>query len=83
MQHESITKKQIEILLLLYIFRFLHTYQIQKLLNHKKPNQIKVWLKNLTEKEYLNRDYNRHSIKDLLLFEKRLQQYIVLLLSLY
>lgn len=60
MNHESITKKQIEILLLVYTFRFLHTYQLQQLLNHKKPNQIKVWLRDLTEKEYLNRDYKRH-----------------------
>ncbi len=62
MKDTSLTKKQTEILLLLYTFRFLHTYQIQKLLNHKNPNRVKVWLKNLTEKEYLKRDYTKETM---------------------
>lgn len=62
MKDTSLTKKQIEILLLLYKFRFLHTYQFQKLLNHKTPNRVKAWLKNLTEKEYLKRDYEIKSM---------------------
>lgn len=58
-----ITKKQIEILLLLYKFRFLHTYQFQKLLHHKQSNRIKTWLKDLTEKEYVKRDYTPKKIQ--------------------
>jgi hypothetical protein len=52
-----ITDKQKEILLLLYRFRFLNRIQIQKLLHHKNPKNINVWLKDLTEKEYTGRIY--------------------------
>ena len=62
MNDTKLTPKQIEILLLLYKFRFLHTYQLQHLLNHKKPNRIKIWLKDLTEKEYLKRDYKPNTM---------------------
>ncbi len=47
-----ITKKQEEILLLLYKFRFLHRIHIQKLLNHKDYKNINAWLRDLTEKNY-------------------------------
>ena len=57
MNNKPLTKKQIIILLLLYKFRFLHTYQFQKLLNHTYPNRIKVWLKQLTTTEYIHRNY--------------------------
>ena len=50
-----LTNKQIEILILIYRFRFLNRVQIQKLLNHKKYNRIIVWLNELTENKYLNR----------------------------
>lgn len=63
MKEQQLTKRQIEILLLLYKFRFLHTYQFQKLLHHKKPNRIKVWLKDLTEKQYIKKDYSPETIK--------------------
>lgn len=53
----SITEKQKEILFLLYRFRFLNRIQIQKLLHHKNPKNINVWLKDLTEKEYTGRIY--------------------------
>lgn len=62
MNDTKLTTKQIEILLLLYKFRFLHTYQLQHLFNHKTPNRIKVWLKDLTEKEYLKRDYTQKTM---------------------
>ena len=58
----STTLKQKEILLFLYQFRFLHTYQIQQLLNHKDPHRIKIWLKDLTDKKYLIRDYSTKSL---------------------
>lgn len=52
-----ITKKQQEILSLLYRFRFLHRIQIQHLLNHKDYKTINLWLKDLTQKEYITRIY--------------------------
>lgn len=53
-----ITKKQQQILLLLYRFRFLNRIHIQKLLNHKDYHRINTWLKDLTEKEYTARIYS-------------------------
>ncbi len=49
----NITEKQQDILKLLYRFRFLKRSQIQKLLNHKDPKTINLWLKDLIEKEYI------------------------------
>jgi hypothetical protein len=54
-----ITNKQKEILLLLYTFRFLNRIQIQKLLNHKHHKTINLWLKDLTEKGYITRIYEK------------------------
>ena len=53
----KITNKQTEILTLIYQFRFLNRTQIQQLLNHKDPKTINTWLKDLSEKQYLNRIY--------------------------
>ena len=50
-----ITTKQQEITKLLYKFRFINKIQIQKLLNHKDNRRIKAWLKDLSEKEYLEK----------------------------
>lgn len=54
----KITNKQQEILILIYQFRFLNRVQIQALLNHKDYKTINQWLKDLTEKEYINRIYS-------------------------
>ena len=54
----KITNKQTEILTLIYQFRFLNRTQIQQLLKHKDPKTINTWLKDLTEKQYLNRIYS-------------------------
>jgi len=54
----KISNKQQEILKFIYHFRFLNRIQIQTLLNHKDPKTINIWLKDLTEKEYLNRIYS-------------------------
>ena len=62
MQEKDITKSQNIILLLLYKFRFLHTYHFQKLLNHKNHTRINTWLSELTEKEYLQRYYDKQTI---------------------
>jgi len=55
MKLPTITKKQKEILHLIYKFRFLNRTQIQTLLQHKTYNRINIWLKDLTEKDYLGR----------------------------
>lgn len=54
----KITNKQQEILKLNYQFRFLNRIQIQKFLNHKDKKTINLWLKDLTQKDYLKRIYD-------------------------
>lgn len=55
---DSITPKQLEILTLIYRFRFLNRHHIQSLLNHKDPKRINTWLKDLTNKNILGRIYS-------------------------
>lgn len=55
---DTITPKQLEILILIYRFRFLNRTQIQTLLNHKDAKRINTWLKDLTEKNTLGRIYS-------------------------
>jgi len=55
---DTTTPKQLEILLLIYRFRFLNRHQIQSLLNHKDPKRINTWLKDLAEKNILGRIYS-------------------------
>ncbi len=54
---DKVTNKQLEILILLYRFRFLNRIQIQALLNHKDYKRINVWLKDLTNKNIIGRHY--------------------------
>ena len=54
----SITRKQLEILTLIYRFRFLNRHHIQTLLNHIDPKRINTWLKDLTNKNTLGRIYS-------------------------
>lgn len=58
MNLEKVTKKQIEIIKLLAKYRYLNRLHIQKLLNHKQSHRVKVWLKDLSNKEYLVRFYS-------------------------
>ena len=58
MELPTITNKQQEILSLIKRFRFLNRIQIQSLLNHKDYRRINQWLKDLNQKEYLNRIYS-------------------------
>lgn len=53
----TITKKQSQIIQLLFRFRFLNRSHIQKLLHHKDEARINHWLKDLTQKEYISRNY--------------------------
>ncbi len=54
----KITNKQQEILQLLYRYRFLNRIQIQQFLRHKDKVRSSVWLKDLYEKQYINRIYD-------------------------
>src|SRR5680860_12048 len=54
-----ITQKQKEIMQLIHKFRFLDRIQIQTMMKHKDYKRINVWLKDLVEKDYLFRIYER------------------------
>ena len=56
----KLTKKQQEILKLLYSFRFLNRIQIQAFLNHKDPKTINLWLRDLRAKGYVEWIYSTH-----------------------
>lgn len=60
MNKHTISKKQNEILSLLYKFRFLNRKQIQTMLAHKYPSRIFSWLDDLTSNEYLNCTYEKN-----------------------
>ena len=55
----TITRKQQEILNLLYTHRFLTRIHIQAFLKHKDKKTINLWLKDLRTKEYINWIYNK------------------------
>lgn len=57
MSKKIITNKQKIILILLYIFRFVNSKQIQQFMNHKDHRRINSWLKELVEKQYIERDF--------------------------
>ncbi len=57
MAKKIVTKKQRLILMLLYTFRFLNSKQIQEFLNHKDHRRINSWLKDLSDKGYIERDF--------------------------
>lgn len=58
MEKQKITPKQLEILHLLYRFRFLDRIQIQRFLNHKNHRRIIAWLNDLTKKNIIGRKYS-------------------------
>lgn len=59
MDQTNLTSKQLEILLLLYRYRFLNRTHLQKFLNHKGPRRINSWLKDLTSQNIIGRKYSR------------------------
>jgi len=63
MEENKITKKQKEIIILLYRFRFLNRIQIQQLLNHKDPKCINTWLKDLYNKKIIGRNYSTKPVE--------------------
>lgn len=56
----KLTKKQQEILKLLYRFRFLNRIQIQALMGHKDPKTINLWLRDLRTKGCVEWIYSTH-----------------------
>ncbi|HUC96627.1 MAG TPA: replication-relaxation family protein [Candidatus Saccharimonadales bacterium] len=56
----KLTKKQQEILRLLYRLRFLNRIQIQAFLGHKDPKTINMWLRDLRAKGYVEWIYSTH-----------------------
>jgi len=56
---KKLKQKQIDILMLLYKFRFLTRNQIQALLNHKYHSKTLAWVNELAKDKYIIRDYNR------------------------
>ncbi len=58
----KITSNQEKIIKHIYKFRFIHTYQFQKLFNHKDPTMVKEWLKDLKDKKYIGSDYKRKDV---------------------
>ncbi len=59
MDNLKVTPKQLQILLLLYRFRFLDRTQIQQFLNHKNHRRIIAWLNDLTNKNIIGRKYSQ------------------------
>lgn len=55
----KLTIKQLEILKLIYKFRFLNRTQLQSILNHKQKQKIIIWLNKLTEQKYLKRYFDK------------------------
>ena len=53
------TPKQLEILHLLYRFRYLNRHHIQSFLKHKDPKRINTWLKDLTSQQIIGRIYSK------------------------
>lgn len=57
--HPTLTSRQLEILLLLYRFRFLTRSHIQTLLHHKNHAHILKWLNELTSQNYITQYYTK------------------------
>ncbi len=60
MKLPKLTKKQQEILKLLYSYRFLNRIQIQALMGHKDYKTINLWLRDLRQKQYTEWIYSTH-----------------------
>ena len=58
-----VTRKQLEILMLLYRYRFLNRIQIQAMMGHKNRKTIAVWLSDLREKQYAEWIYSTDFIE--------------------
>ncbi len=59
MDNTKLNEQQKLILFFLYKFRFLTIYHFLKFFNHKNHHRIDVWLKDLTKKDLISRNYSR------------------------
>ncbi len=59
-----ITKKQEEIVTLIYRFRFINRKQLQRFLKHKDARRINEWLRDLVKKNYLGRIYSHKLLEN-------------------
>ncbi len=55
----KLTNKEIEILILLYRFRYLNRVQIQRMLSHKSRTLVVAWLKKLSEMKLVNYEFDK------------------------
>ncbi len=60
----TISKKQKEIMDLVYKFRFVNREQLQRLFGHKDASRLNKWLKDLVEKKYLGRIYSHKLLEN-------------------
>src|SRR5579862_8255770 len=58
MNLHTLTKKQQDILRLLYCYRFLERKHIQQFLKHKEKRRIAAWLKDLKDNQYIDWIYD-------------------------
>ena len=63
MKLSTISPKQFEILFLLYRFRFLDRKQVQKILGHSDSKRTTSWLRDLTDKELVYREYSKYDTR--------------------
>lgn len=59
-----LTKRQQDILYLLYRFRFLTSSHIQQFLNHKNHHRIHTWLTSLSANAYIHRFYTPQTLEE-------------------
>lgn len=59
MSKKIITNREKTILILILTFRFLNSKQIQQFLSHKDHRRINSWLRDLVERQYLERDFRK------------------------
>jgi len=57
MAKKVITKKEHIVIVLLFVFRFVNSKQMQQFLGHRDHRRINSWLKDLVEKGYIERDF--------------------------
>src|SRR5579859_1360954 len=59
-----LTKRQEEILVLIYRFRFINIKQLQRYFKHKDARRINTWLRDLVAKKYLGRIYSHKLLEN-------------------
>lgn len=60
----EISKKQSEIIDMVWQFRFINRHQMQKFFKYKSPRRLNEWLGDLVDKGYLGRIYSRKLLEN-------------------